>query len=142
MTNSYRFIQGITRRMLRTWVEIEQPRPIPWTPLQKPLRACNVALISSAGIAPKTDQPFDQEGERRNPWWGDPSYRVLPNTAGADDVTLYHLHIDPRPARNRFDLSFPAGPVERTGIIGGNRHPGRTALLYHGLYLTTGNFNS
>lgn len=28
--DSYRFISGITRRMLRTWVEMETPRPIPF----------------------------------------------------------------------------------------------------------------
>jgi hypothetical protein len=51
---------------------------IPWTPLSKPLADSTVALLSSVGLALKTDRPFDQEGERRNPWWGDPSYRILP----------------------------------------------------------------
>ena len=60
--DSYRFINGISRRMLRTWVDMEKPRPIPWTPLQKPLQECRVALLSSAGIALKSDRPFDQEG--------------------------------------------------------------------------------
>ncbi|RPJ49094.1 MAG: hypothetical protein EHM21_07415, partial [Chloroflexi bacterium] len=63
--DSYRFINGITRRMLRTWVEMEKPRPIPLSPLCKPLKESKVALISSAGIALKTDRPVDQEGERR-----------------------------------------------------------------------------
>jgi hypothetical protein len=45
-------------------------------------------LLSSAGIALKDDQPFDQEGERQNPWWGDPTYRVLPKTATEKDVRL------------------------------------------------------
>ena len=104
---SYRFISGITRRMLRTWVEMEQPRPIPWTPLTKPLQECKVALLSSAGIAMHGDTPFDQEGERANPWWGDPSYRVLPNTATEADVHLYHLHIDPRPAQQDLNCLLP-----------------------------------
>ncbi|RPH57637.1 MAG: hypothetical protein EHM81_11310 [Chloroflexi bacterium] len=105
--DSYRFISGITRRMLRTWVGMESPRPIPWTPLNKSLRECKVALLSSAGIALKSDRPFDQEGERRNPWWGDPSYRTLPKTASAADVNLYHLHIDPRPAQQDLNCLFP-----------------------------------
>ena len=93
--DSYRFISGITKRMIRSWISMERPREIPWTPLAKPLSECTVSLISSAGIALKIDRPFDQEGERRNPWWGDPSYRILPNTATSQDVRLYHLHIDP-----------------------------------------------
>src|SRR5512142_1487157 len=99
VVDSYRFISGITRRMLRTWVSMETPRLIPWTPLKKPLRESRVALNSSAGVALKNDLPFDQQGERNNPWWGDPSYRVLPKTTSSADVNLYHLHIDPRPAQ-------------------------------------------
>ena len=119
--DSYRFISGISKRMLRTWVEMEKPRPIPWTPLRKSLRECRVALLSSAGIALKGDRPFDQEGERRNPWWGDPSYRVLPKTATSADVCLYHLHIDPRPAQQDLNCLFPVTrllELEQSGEIG------------------------
>jgi len=105
--DSYRFISGITRRMLKSWAGMEQPRPIPWTPLARPLSECTVALLSSAGIALKTDRPFDQEGERRNPWWGDPSYRILPKNATQEDVCLYHLHIDPSYAQQDLNCLFP-----------------------------------
>lgn len=119
--DSYRFISGITKRMLRTWVEMEKPRPIPFSPLCKPLNQCKVAMISSAGIALKTDKPFDQEGERKNPWWGDPSYRVLPVTATEEDVRLYHLHIDPRPAIQDLNCLFPLTrlrELDQAGEIG------------------------
>ncbi len=121
IVDSYRFINGITRRMLRTWVDMEKPRAIPWSPLCKPLRQSKVAMISSAGIALKTDRPFDQEGERRNPWWGDPSYRVIPVNATEADVRLYHLHIDPRPAEQDLNCLFPLArliELEQLGEIG------------------------
>jgi D-proline reductase (dithiol) PrdB len=105
--DSFRFISGITKRMIKNWIGMEKPRPIPWTPLAKPLSECTVALLSSAGIALKTDQPFDQEGERKNPWWGDPSYRILPKTASQDDVRLYHMHIDPAYAEQDLNCLFP-----------------------------------
>ncbi len=119
--DSYRYISGITRRMLRTWVEMEKPRPIPFSPLCKPLKQSKVALLSSAGIALKTDRPFDQEGERRNPWWGDPSYRILPKSTTQEDVRLYHLHIDPRPAEQDLNCLFPLArlkELEQLGEIG------------------------
>jgi len=119
--DSFRFISGITRRMIRTWISMEKPRPIPWTPLAKPLAQSTVALLSSAGVALKTDQPFDQEGERQNPWWGDPSYRILPDTATENDVRLYHLHIDPRFAEQDLNCLFPLGrlkELEQSGEIG------------------------
>ncbi len=119
--DSYRFISGITKRMIKNWINMEQPRPIPWTPLPRPLSECSVALISSAGIALKTDRPFDQEGERQHPWWGDPSYRILPRDASEDDVRLYHLHIDPACAEQDLNCLFPLQrlqDMEREGRIG------------------------
>ena len=107
--------------MMRTWIGMEKPRPTPWTPLAKPLSQCTVALLSSAGVALKTDQPFDQEGERQNPWWGDPSYRILPATATEMDVRLYHLHIDPRYAEQDLNCLFPLQrlkELEQSGEIG------------------------
>ena len=93
--DSFRFVPGLTRRMLRSWINLETPRAIPWTQLAKPLSDCKVALITSGGIVLKTDRPFDQEGERRNPWWGDPSYRVIPRGTTAEEIKVYHLHVNP-----------------------------------------------
>ena len=119
--DSYRFISGITRRMIKSWIKMETPRPIPWTPLSKPLSECTVAVLSSAGLAMKDDLPFDQEGERKNPWWGDPSYRILPKTASKDEVRLYHMHIDPSYAEQDLNCLFPLErlqAMEDSGRIG------------------------
>jgi D-proline reductase (dithiol) PrdB len=91
--DSYRFLDGVTKRMVKTWVNLEPLPEIPWTPLDKPLSECTVALISSAALALKNDTPFDQEIERQNPWISDPSYRVLPAATRTGDVILYHLHV-------------------------------------------------
>jgi D-proline reductase (dithiol) PrdB len=119
--DSFRFIGGITKRMIKGWINLERPRPIPWTPLSKPLSQCRVALLSSAGIALRTDRPFDQERERQNPWWGDPTYRVLPKTTTEQDVRLYHLHIDPSYAEQDLNCLFPLQrlqEMEQVGRIG------------------------
>jgi D-proline reductase (dithiol) PrdB len=119
--DSYRFISGITKRMIKNWISMEKPRPIPWTPLAKPLSDCTVTLLSSAGIALKTDQPFDQEGERQNPWWGDPSYRILPSTATEEEIGVYHLHIDTSYAEQDLNCLFPMQrlkEMETRGRIG------------------------
>ena len=119
--DSYRFQSGITKRMAKTWIGMEKPRPIPWTPLRKPLADCTVALVSSAGMALTGDRPFDQESERQNPWWGDPSYRVLPATTVTGDARLYHLHIDPAPATEDMNCLFPIerlNELAQAGVIG------------------------
>lgn len=119
--DSYKFLSGITKRLAQTWIKLETPLPIPWTPLAKQLSECCVALISSGGIALKTDIPFDQEGERQNPWWGDPSFRTIPKTATEKDVDIYHLHIKPDYARRDINCLLPIRRLEelaKNGEIG------------------------
>jgi D-proline reductase (dithiol) PrdB len=119
--DSYRFITGITKRMVKTWVGLEKPREIPWTPLTKKLSECTVATLVTAGMALKSDQPFDQEGERHNPWWGDPSYRVIPCTATEQDVSIHHMHINPSYALQDLNCMLPLGrlrEMEEAGEIG------------------------
>ena len=94
---------------------------IPFTPLAKPLSECRVALVSTAGVARNDDRPFDQEGERRNPWWGDPSYRAIPLGTTEKDVRLYHLHIDPRFGESDLDVVLPMRrltELSRAGLVG------------------------
>jgi D-proline reductase (dithiol) PrdB len=77
--------------------------------------------VSSAGVALRTDPPFDQEGERRNPWWGDPTCRVLPRDATERDVRLYHLHIDTSHGEKDLNCVLPLGrllELEAEGSIG------------------------
>ncbi|MBN1453281.1 MAG: hypothetical protein JW963_19865 [Anaerolineales bacterium] len=119
--DSYRFLDRAVKKMVRSWIRRDTPREIPWTPLKKSLSESTVALVSSAGLALKTDQPFDQEGERRNPWWGDPSFRVIPRTANADELELYHLHVDPSLVDQDINTFFPLQrllELEQRGEIG------------------------
>jgi D-proline reductase (dithiol) PrdB len=120
--DSYRFLDFVSRQVMKAWVERERPRPIPWAPLRKPLAQSAVALVSSAGIALRSDKPFDQEGERKNPWWGDPSFRVVPHGTKAEDVRLYHMHIDTRFGEEDLDVVLPAqrlAELTREGVVGG-----------------------
>lgn len=119
--NSYRFLDGMVKRLVRTWIKLEPERDIPWAPLNKPLEECTVALLSSAGLALKSDLPFDQEGERQNPWWGDPSYRLLPRDAEANDIALYHMHVSKKIVEIDINTFFPLGhlvDLEKGGAIG------------------------
>ncbi len=121
--DSYRFLDFATRQIIKAWVsrEGQTRRPIPWTPMTRPLADCTVALISTAGVARLDDVPFDQEGERRNPWWGDPTYRTIPQGTTEDEVKLYHLHIDPRFGQEDLDVVLPMrrlSELASEGVIG------------------------
>jgi D-proline reductase (dithiol) PrdB len=109
------------RRIVSAWIEREPPPEIPWAPLAKPLGECRVALVSTAGLALHGDTPFDQEGERRDPWWGDPSYRVLPRGTRTGNVRSYHLHIDASIAERDLECLMPLArlaELESAGVVG------------------------
>src|SRR4029453_15762353 len=119
--DSYRFLDFATRQVMKAWAAREEPGVIPFTPLAKSLRECTVALVSTAAVARNNDRPFDQDGEWRNPWWGDPSFRAIPLGTTEKDVRLYHLHIDPRFGEADLDVVLPMRrlvELAREGFIG------------------------
>jgi D-proline reductase (dithiol) PrdB len=119
--DSYRFLDFVSRQVMKAWVARQERGVIPFTPLAKPLSECTIALVSTAGIARSDDRPFDQEHERRDPWWGDPSFRVIPLGTTEHDVRLYHMHIDPRFAQSDLDVVLPMRrltELAQMGIVG------------------------
>jgi len=126
--DSYRFLDFATRQLMKAWAAREVPGVIPFTPLAMPLRECTVALVSTAGVARNDDRPFDQEGERRDPWWGDPSFRAIPLGTTEKDVRLYHLHVDPRFGEADLDVVLP---MRRLAELAGERFVGRPAPTHY-----------
>ena len=126
--DSYRFVDFATRQLMKAWAGREDPGVIPFTPLAKPLRECTVALVSTAGIARNGDTPFDQEGERRNPWWGDPSFREIPFGTTEKDIKIYHLHIDPRFGEADLDVVLP---MRRLAELADEGFVGRPASTHY-----------
>lgn len=119
--DSYRFLDFASRRIMKAWADREQAIDVPFAPLSKPLGECTVALVSTAGVARRDDRPFDQEGERRNPWWGDPSFREVPLGTSEKDVAVHHMHVDPRFAEADLDVVLPMrrlAELADEGVVG------------------------
>ena len=119
--DSYRFLDFASRQVMKAWAARQERGVIPFTLLAKPLRQCTVALVSTAGVARNDDRPFDQERERRDPWWGDPGFRVIPLGTTEQDVRLYHMHIDPRFGQADLDVVLPMRrltELARQAIVG------------------------
>ena len=76
--DSFRFVDLGSRQVMRSWIAREPRREPVWTSLAKPLPESRLAIVSSAAVTLADDEPFDAESERRDPWWGDPSYRRIP----------------------------------------------------------------
>jgi D-proline reductase (dithiol) PrdB len=128
--DSYRFLDFATRQVMKAWAARQKPGDIPFTPLAKPLRECTIALLSTAAVARNDDRPFDQERERRDPWWGDPSFRVIPLGTTERDVRLYHMHIDPRFGEADLDVVLPMRPLAE---LADQRVVGRAAANHYSI---------
>jgi D-proline reductase (dithiol) PrdB len=131
--DSYRFLDFAARQIMKAWAARQEPGVIPFTPLAKPLSECTVALVSTAGVARNDDRPFDQEGERRNPWWGDPTFREIPLGTTEEDIKLYHLHIDPHFGEADLDVVLPMrrlAELAAEGFIGRPAHTHYSTMGY------------
>jgi D-proline reductase (dithiol) PrdB len=92
--DSFRYLSPLIKRYYQL-NQVRKELPIPFTPLRKPLDQCRLALVTSGGLYhTRREPPFDQEGERRNPAWGDPSFRTLPVDMDLADVGVSHLHLN------------------------------------------------
>ena len=135
--DSYRYVDFATRQIMKAWAARQEPSVIPFTPLAKPLRECTVALVSTAGIARRDDRPFDQEGERRDPWWGDPTFRKIPLGTTESDIRVYHLHIDPRFGEEDLDVLLPMRRLTELARVGRVGRPAPTHYSFMGYILET-----
>ena len=94
---------------------------IPWTPMAAPLNRSVLALVTSAGISLKSDPPFDMEREKREPLWGDRSFRMIPAGTTARDVNANHLHINTGYILEDINVMLPLARMaefEQEGTIG------------------------
>ena len=84
--------------------------------LKKPLAACKVALITTAGVHLRGQVPFDMDDSD-----GDASYRELPATAAPDDLTITHKYYDHSDADRDLNVVYPLAhfrDLAALGVIG------------------------
>lgn len=94
----------------------EEAGEIPWSPARIPLREASIALVTSAGVHLKRDQPFDIENPE-----GDASFRVIPGDTALRDLTITHDYYDHRAADRDVNCVFPLERLHelaRAGWIG------------------------
>ncbi len=90
-------------------MQIPAPEGTPWTPLGKPIEECRFALVTSAGLYVKGEQPpFDLERERREPAWGDPTYRAIPSDVRQEQIGVAHLHINTEDIEEDVNIVLPS----------------------------------
>ncbi len=122
MVDGFRFLPPGLKAWMKTFIPDEDFKgTIPWTPMSKPLNQTTLALVTSAGISLKTDPPFDMEREKKEPLWGDRSFRVIPRGTTGKDIDVNHLHINTNYAKQDINIILPLARMEefeKEGIIG------------------------
>lgn len=92
--------------------------PIPCQPLTRPLSTARVALVTTAGLCPPGQAPFDNSLKK-----GDPSWREIPNSIAVDSLIESHRSqaFDHRGVEADRNLAFPLDrfrELEAAGVIG------------------------
>jgi D-proline reductase (dithiol) PrdB len=119
--DSFKYLPGSIAAYYRA-MSAQRIDPIPWTPLAKPVAESRFALVTTAGISVDGLEPgFDQEGERQNPTWGDPTFRRIPRDTPQDSIRAWHLHLNNRDILSDVNIVLPINrfnELEGEGRIG------------------------
>jgi D-proline reductase (dithiol) PrdB len=120
--DGFRFLPPGLKAWVRTFIPDEEFKGyIPWTPMSKPLDQTTLALVTSAGISLKSDPPFVMEREKREPLWGDRSFRMIPRETTEKDIDVNRLHINTTYIKQDINVILPLtrmAEFEKEGVIG------------------------
>ncbi len=120
--DGFRFLPPGLRAWIQTFIPEEEFKgSIPWTPMSKPLSQTTIALVTSGGISLKSDPPFNMEREKREPLWGDRSFRMIPRGTTEKDIDVNHLHINTTYIKQDINVILPLARMaefEQERIIG------------------------
>ena len=89
-------------------------RCIPYTPHLRVLRESIFALVTTAGVHLRDQEPFDEQGDN--------SWRLIPGDVQASQLMVTHEHYDHRHADEGINCVFPIDrlrELSQAGIIGG-----------------------
>ncbi len=107
-------------------MQVPEPEEIPWTPLRRPIEQCRFALVTTAGLYIKGEQPsFDLDRERREPFWGDPTYRAIPSDVRQEQIGVAHLHINTEDIQQDVNIVLPVHRFQelaQAGEVGSLAH--------------------
>ncbi len=109
------------------FVDAYEPRvsgDIPWTPVTKDLAKSTIAVVTTAGVHHRDQEPFNMTDSD-----GDPSYRVIDVRRPLSSLMITHDYYDHADADRDINIVFPLERLkefEQEGLIGrvADRHYG------------------
>jgi len=124
LVDSYRFLPRSFVPMYADAQPIDgEDQPV-WTDFAPRLAHARIALVTSAGLFLKDEQPsFDGERERNEPTWGDPTHRVLPSDVTTSALGMMHLHVNNEDVLADHNIALPSdvlSDLASDGVIAGS----------------------
>lgn len=97
----------------------------PFAAPAKPLGACRVAIVTTAGLHQRADRPFGP---------GDQSYRVIPSDTPSADILQSHTSIgfDRAPFMRDINISFPIDRLRELAARGEVGEPAPNCYSFMG----------
>ena len=107
---------SFSKRFTDGYSVYETQGEIPWAPLEKELKDCKLALVSTCGVHHIDQEPFDMNDPD-----GDPSFRAIDLTKPLRDLIITHDYYDHSDADKDINIVFPVERLkefETEGLIG------------------------
>jgi len=79
----------------------------PWTPFDKDISKCRLALVTTGGIHLTSQKPFDMKDPA-----GDPTFREIPADTRPADLKITHNYYDHADADKDVNIVFPIERVQ------------------------------
>ena len=119
LVDSYRFLPRSFVPMYADAQPLDGEGEPVWTEFVPRLSDARIALVTSAGLYLKDEQPpFDADRERREPTWGDPTYRVLPTGVTTEALGMTHLHVNNDDILADHNVALPTDVLEQLATEG------------------------
>lgn len=107
---------SIAQRFISAYEPWESGEAVPWSPPQKPLSACKLALVTTSGVHHTAQEPFDMQDSD-----GDPTFRTIDGASIANDYKITHDYYDHSDAEKDLNIIFPLDrlrELQQEGVIG------------------------
>ena len=122
LVDSYTYLPRSFRGMYEGATPLDgEDQPV-WAPFEKRLADTRIALLTSAGLHVLGEQePFDADRERREPTWGDPTWRAIPHSAPQGGLGMTHLHVNDADVLADHEVALPARALDglvADGVVG------------------------
>ena len=93
----------------------ESREAVPWSPPQKPLSACKLALVTTSGVHHTAQEPFDMQDSD-----GDPTFRMIDGATITNDYKITHDYYDHSDAEKDLNIILPLDrlrELQQEGVI-------------------------